>query len=152
MKFILISILLIFSASAFAQESEDDYMQYKIDKSQYEDRYLYEEIASDTLELNRIEYNRDDKFGDLTSYAFSFVNYARRGADYGELKSVVDGISLRMANIPIVRRLGVDIFTFAGVAHGEQSVGGMAGVSEFSMLSGRVPQSGRSVGLSSSGI
>ncbi len=151
MKFILISILLIFSASAFAQESEDDYMQYKIDKSQYEDRYLYEEIASDTLGFNRIEYNRDDKFGDLTSYAFSFVSYARRGADYGELKSVVDGISLRMANIPIVRRLGVDISTFAGVAHGEQSVGGMAGVSEFSMLSGRVPQSGRSVGLYFSG-
>lgn len=151
MKRILITILLFFSTSAFAQESEDDYMQYKIDKSQYEKRYFDEDVALDTLVFNRVEYARDDKFGDLTSYAFSFVSYARRGADYGELNSLVDGISLRSANIPIVRRLGVEISSFAGIAHGEQGVGGMAGVNEFSMLSGRVPQSGRSVGLYFSG-
>ncbi len=151
MKRILFVILSFISVSAVAQESIDDYMQYKIDKSQYDARYFDEdEFLSDTLRPRYVEHRRDDRFGDMTSYAFSFVRYARRGADYDDATVTLDGITLRSANIAVIRHLGLSETSFGGLTHGTQGVGGVAGVKEFSMID-VTPPSGRNVGIFFSG-
>lgn len=136
----------MFAVAVSAQETVDDYMQCWFD----EQHETTERITPDTLLFYRVAQNRRDIFGDITSYAFSFVGYSRRGIDYRENKAMVDGVEIRSANIPIIRRLGLSLYAYGGLAHGNQALGGMGGQQEFTMQEG-VPLDGANVGIFFSG-
>lgn len=146
MKRLVATILLFLSFSASAQEVEEDYLKYKID----DQPYILKPIESDTLLFYRAIQRRGDKFDDLTSYAFSFVDYSRRGVDFFESRNTIDGISLRYSNIPIIRYLGASENNFSGITGGNQGIGGMGGTREFSLLDG-VPVDGGRVSIFFSG-
>lgn len=153
MRIIIFTIIAIcISTSATAQELIDDYMQYKFGYSQYDSQYqdFDAEQLLDTLHSHQPIPRHNDKFGELTSYAFSFVRYSRRGADYTSTPILLDGIHLRAVNSSIVSRLGLSEREFGGIAHGEQGIGILAGSREFSMLN-IAPQNSANIGLFLSG-
>lgn len=123
-----------------------DYMRYKIDGGEN----VVNPVLRDTLLFYRSSQPYNDTFSMLTSYAFSFVGYARRGLDYTEQRAMLDGITLRPTIITILRNLGADERYFGGLAHGEQSVGHIGGTHELSVVSS-VPLSASSVGVFFSG-
>lgn len=146
MRWTILAILLIVTLSVSAQESVDDYMQEWLDEQREES----ERIHSDTLLFYRATQNSRDLFGDVTSYAFSFVDYSRRGINFREHLYTIDGIEIRSANLPIIRRLGLSSRSFGGLSHGDHHIGGMGGSEEFTASEG-VPLDGANVGLFFSG-
>lgn len=128
----ILTILLCCTLSASAQESVDNYVQEWLEEQRDES----ERIHSDTLLFYRAAQNSRDIFGDITSYAFSFVGYSRRGIDYREHRYTIDGIEIRPANIPIIRRLGLTSRSYGGLSHGDQQLNGIGGSEEFTSLEG----------------
>lgn len=139
-------ILLLWATSASSQMSEEEFLRYKID-NHYERE---ESIAGDTLLFYRLSQQYYDSFNAQSAYSFSFVGFARRGLEYSEQPTLLDGVALPSSVLSVVRRLGIEERYFGGLAHGEQTTGGVGGTHEFSMLDG-VPLSGSSVGLFFSG-
>ena len=142
----MLFILLMIATTALGQETVDDYMHYWLDQQRQES----EHIQSDTLLFYRVAQNSHDLFGELTSYAFSFVGYSRRGVDYRERKHTIDGIEIRSANLPIVRHLGLSSRSYGDLSHGYQQIGGMGGGEEFSAVES-VPLDGAKASIFFSG-
>ncbi|MBP3289735.1 MAG: TonB-dependent receptor [Alistipes sp.] len=146
MRWAILTILLAFAISASAQETVDDYTQYWLDEQSLMPDYT----LTDTILFYRIAQDQRDLFGEVSSYAFSFVGYSRRGVDYRSRKYYLDGIDVRTPNLPILRRLGFTSRSYGGLQHGNQQISGEAGEVEFSILDG-VPNNGANVGLFFSG-
>lgn len=145
-KIFLVVLLSLWAIISYAQE-EVDYMRYKIGQ---DDKVALRPVEDDTLHLPRITPRYYDTFSSLTDYSFSFVGYARRGLDYTEQITTLDGIDLRSSVVSILRNLGADERQFGGLAHGEQRVGHIGGSCEMTVLES-VPLSSATVGVFLSG-
>lgn len=143
----LLSILslALLSLVAHAQETEDDMYRYKIDRSLEPSQM----VQGDTSLFYRT-LRRRDLYEDITAYRFSFVETARRGFYYTDRAASIDGISLRHANLSVLRRLGLSERGYSGLAHDATFVASEAGADAFSTGEG-VPLDGGSVALFFSG-
>ena len=140
---LICAILFVLTASA---QDVDDYRLYKMDAQQLS----VEPIVTDTLLFYRAMHSQRDLYEQVTTYRFSFVEYARRGLYFAERAASLDGVDVRHQNISILRRLALSERAYAGVAHSRSRVSSMAGEDEFSTMDG-VPINGVNVGMFFSG-
>ncbi len=145
-EFFILIFALLGGVVAVAQEIDDDYRRYKIDAEQIQDRI----IETDTLLFYRSSHLSRDLYDEITAYRFSYVDFARRGADYTSRGIVLDGIELRPSNHSLLRRLGLTERGYAGLAHGTSHAGAMNGVDEFTTTDG-VPLDAVNIGTFFSG-
>ncbi|MBR4994809.1 MAG: TonB-dependent receptor [Alistipes sp.] len=143
---ILLILATMLCCYAAAQQTVDDVYQYKID----EQRLLGESINSDTLLFFRALHQPSDNYGSITDYRFSFVDFSRRGIDYFGRNLTLDGVEVRRANLPALRRLGLAESNYSGIFGQSSGIGGYAGADEFSSTDGVMVDSGN-VGLFFSG-
>ena len=139
-------LLLSMACTVASAQETDDYLRYKIDGGEV----ARDAVESDTLLFYRAVQGHGDLFGEITAYRFANVAYARRGMRYTEREAVLDGIGVRRADIAVLRRLGLAERGYAGAAQGLGTVGGMAGMDEFSTAEG-VPVESADVGMFFSG-
>lgn len=119
---ILTILLLSLGSTVLAQEYDEDFRLYK---SQSEE-YVQSIVESDTLLFYRLSHRTDDLYGDITAYNFSFIDFARRGVSFYDRRALVDGLEVRLTNLNILCRLGLDESNAAGIAaSGEGSIGGL---------------------------
>lgn len=145
-RFLLTICLSLLALVTRAQETEEDYYRYKIDRSM-EPVAL---VESDTLLFYRLALSQQDLYEEVTAYRFAFAENARRGFYFAERGATLDGIGLRRANISLLRRLGLSERGYAGLDGGRDHIGAEAGVDEFSSRDG-VPVGATNVGLFFSG-
>ena len=118
----------------------------EIDAEQELDRI----VETDTLLFYRSSHLSRDLYDEITAYRFSYVDFARRGADYTSRGVVLDGIELRPSNHSLLRRLGLTERGYAGLTHGFSHAGAMDGVDEFTTTDG-VPLDAVNIGTFFSG-
>lgn len=145
-RLFLLMLMLSWVCGVMAQQSEEDYYLYKIDRQSAR----VEEPKSDTLLFLRLGQHRNDMYGLLTDYHFSFVELARRGFAYYEREAMVDGIDVNRSDISILRRLLLDEQSYAGISSSSDALGWAAGSDEFSMTQS-IPLRNANVGVFFSG-
>ena len=145
-QILIIIFTLLPLCCSMAQQTIDDVYEYKID----DERLVEECVSSDTLLFYRAMHNHNDIYGQITDYRFSFVDYARRGAEFFQRDVVLDGLTLSRSRLSALRRLGLAESNYAGVSGQSAVVGSYAGVDEFSTYDG-VPIDGGNAGLFFSG-
>lgn len=147
MRHLLLSILaLMLCCGVSAQQTVDDFYQYKID----EHRHIDETILSDTLLFYRARHHNYDKYASMTDYRFSFVDFSRRGVEFFHRAVTLNGIEVRSSNISILRRLALSEYNYGGVTTQHSAIGGYAGADEFSSIDGLAVDGGN-VGIFFSG-
>lgn len=126
LKIMLREILTIFfialCSAAMAQEHDEDFRLFKSQSEEFEQSI----VESDTLLFYRLSHQTHDLYGDITAYNFSFIDFARRGVAFYDRQASVDGLGVRLTNLNILRRLGLEESAAAGIAgRGESSLGGL---------------------------
>lgn len=139
-------IFALFSLLTSSAQDVDDYRLYKFDSQPLS----FEQPLTDTLLFYRAMHDKHDLYEEVTAYRFSGVEYARRGLYFTEREATLDGLSLRHANISILRRMGLTERAYGGISHSHNSIAGLAGEDEFSAIEG-VPLDGVNVGTFFSG-
>ena len=144
---VILLLSLLASAAAYAQEEADDYYLYQLEGQETAEQLR---VETDTLLFYRAVQGGDDLFGRISEYSFFHVDYSRRGVYYADRPAMVDGISMRRANISVVRRLGLSEYAYGGLADGDGVSGSIVGGELFSTSEG-VPLGGGNVGVFFSG-
>lgn len=131
MRYIVLTIsaLLIYSFAS-AQESNDDYLDFKLQAEDISQAV----IESDTLLFYRILHQPTDLYGDISAYNFSFVEFARRGNPFYLTPIILDGITVRSSNMATLRYLGLQQQNQGGIT--ADSYGSASGIYRYSSTAG----------------
>ena len=103
---LLLAFMLCICWAAMAQHSGEEYdNRYNTDIAEHEP------ILSDTLLFYRILHRPTDLYEEITAYNFSFIEFSRRGEPYYNSPTLIDGITVRRANNPTLRSLGLTVIS-----------------------------------------